>query len=92
MGRKRELISSPADTAEARPPPAARMLTDANCAAPANTTNDMTTAAAAPISGSASTPNDVPIASVGSTNGSPARMPSAIVLHGETGKGLMAVL
>ena len=52
------------------------MLTDANCAAPANTMIDMAIAATAPISGSARTPNDVPMAKVGSTSGSPARMPS----------------
>ena len=65
MGRKRELMSRPADTADARLPPAARMPTDANWAAPANTRNDIAIAAAAPISGSASTPNDMPIARVG---------------------------
>jgi hypothetical protein len=52
------------------------MLTDANCAAPANTTIDMTIVATAPSSGSASTPNDVPTANAGSTSGRPALTPS----------------
>ena len=64
------LISRPAETAEARPPPTARMLTEANCAAPPKTRIDIAIAAQAPITGSASTPKDMPIARVGRTKGS----------------------
>src|SRR3954452_23574847 len=75
IGRKRVLMSRPADTAAATPPPSSSTLTAANWAAPAKTTNDMTIVAVAPRIGSASTPNDAPIANVGSTNGAAARMP-----------------
>src|SRR3954452_4036697 len=75
IGRKRVLMSRPAETAAATPPPSSSTLTAANWAAPAKTTNDITIVAVAPRIGSASTPNDAPIANVGSTNGAAARMP-----------------
>jgi hypothetical protein len=63
------------------------MLTDANCAAPANTRIDITIAAVAPMTGSARTPNDMPIASVGSTNTRPALIPR-VMSGGDTCKTL----
>jgi hypothetical protein len=42
--------------------------------------NDIAIAAAAPITGSASTPNDIPTASAGSANGSAARTPRTMPL------------
>ena len=83
-------MSSPAETAETRPPPTARMLTEANWAAPPKTRIDIAIAAQAPMTGSASTPKDMPIASVGRTNGSAARMPSARVSGGSSRGGAMS--
>ena len=80
-------MSRPAETAEARLPPTARMLTEANCAAPPNTRIDIAIAAQAPMTGSASTPKDMPIASVGSTNGSAAWMPCGAVERGGSSRG-----
>lgn len=76
MGKKPVLMSRPAVMAEAALPPAARMETDASWAAPPNTRTDMAIAVKAPITGSASTPKDMPMASLGSAKGSPALMPS----------------
>ena len=60
MGSKRAFSSSPAAIAAAAPPPAASTLSAANCAAPANTTSDITIGATEPITGCASTPNETP--------------------------------
>ena len=61
------------------------MLTEPNCAAPPNTRIDIAIAAQAPMTGSASTPKDMPIASVGRTNGRAALMPS---LSGGSSRGV----
>ena len=71
------MISRPAKTAEKTLPPAASTLTDANCAAPANTRTDIATAAHAPMTGSARIPNDAPSANVGMMKTSPALMPAS---------------
>src|SRR4051794_21976843 len=76
IGRNRAFISRPATVAAPAVPPAARTDSDANCAAPAKTTIDMTTAGSAPSTGRARTPNETATAKTGRTSGSPARTPS----------------
>ena len=68
--------SSPETIAAGAPAPAAKALSAANCAAPAKTTIDITMGATAPITGSASTPNEMPSVKVASANGRPARTPA----------------
>src|SRR4051794_33139032 len=77
IGRKRALTSVAATTAARTVPPSPSTEVEANCADPENTTIDMTIGAAgSPGSETAGTPNERPIAKVGRTSGSPARMPA----------------
>jgi len=76
MGKNRVFIKSPAVTAAPAPPPPASTVSAATWADPAYTITDITIAGIAPITGSASTPNEVATAIVGSTNPRPARTPS----------------
>src|ERR1700760_3132575 len=76
IGSQRRFISMPARIAVATPPPAASTVRAANCAAPENTVIDITTGATGPITGRPSTPNETPSANVGSTSGSPLRIPA----------------
>ena len=78
MARKRSPIRVAARIAVAAPPPAPRIATTANCAAPLNTMTDMTTGATMPHPAAvAATPNDAPMSAVGTTSGSAARAPAA---------------
>jgi hypothetical protein len=70
------LSSTPAAIAAPAPPPAARIASDPNCAAPENTTIDITIGATVPIIGRASTPNEIAIANTAIPNGSPRRIPA----------------
>ncbi len=78
MARKREAISVAATIAVIAEPPALRTASVANCAAPENTTTDITTGATEPQpTVTAETPNDAPISAVGMTSGRAARIPAA---------------
>src|SRR5205807_1664353 len=57
-------------------PPADRTASEPNCAAPENTTIDMTIGATAPIVGRASTPNETAIANTATPNVAPRRIPA----------------
>src|ERR1700730_3087405 len=57
IARYRAFSSTPAAIAADAPPPSARTASEPNCAAPENTTIDITIGATEPIVGRASTPN-----------------------------------
>ena len=63
-------------TAAASPPPAPSTATDPNWAEPANTSADIARVASAPMTGSASTPNEIASAPTATANGIPARIPA----------------
>jgi hypothetical protein len=100
MGTKREFMSAAAPTAAPIPPPAPRIPIAANCALPAKTTADMTTAAHAlsPTS-TATTPKDSDSTRDAAAYGRPSRAPWAAVLSvtlpdgsaGWAGSGLQGV-
>ena len=81
-------MSRPAATAAAVVPPEASTLSAANWAPPEKTRTDMTIGATGPMTGLASTPNDAPSSSVGSTNGSAARTPARIPRSSGIGRTL----
>src|SRR5215208_714722 len=70
---------SPARIAVTAEPPDASTAVAPNCAAPAKTKTDMTIAAVAPITGSATIPNETPASPAATANGSPVRIPSRYV-------------
>src|SRR3954447_18677523 len=77
IARNLEFIRPAASTAGPRPPPAATIDTDANCAEPAKTTTDMTIAAAAEKPASrARTPNEADSRRPAAAYGTPARTPA----------------
>ena len=60
IGSQRPFISIPAAIAASAPPPAVSTVSAANCAAPEKTMSDITTGAIEPMTGCASTPNEIP--------------------------------
>ena len=70
------LRRTPAAIAAPAPPPAARTASAPNCAEPAKTIADITIGATLPITGSASTPKEVPRSSEAREIGAPARIPA----------------
>src|SRR4051812_48010712 len=77
-------MSMPAAIAASAPPPAVNTVKAANCAAPENTISDIITGAIEPMTGCASTPNEIPPAKVGSTSARPARTPVRSSLDSRT--------
>ena len=65
----------PATIAAAALPPSASTAVAANWAAPANTIADITTGATCPMTGSATTPKEMPSSRPAAPSGKPARMP-----------------
>src|SRR5437588_9547151 len=76
MARYRAFSSRAAAIAAAVPPPAFSTASAPNCAAPENTTTDMTIGAIQPITGLASTPNEMAMANTAIPNGTPCRIPA----------------
>ena len=76
IGTNRALANSPVPAASGAPAPPPRTLSAANWAVPDHTTADITTAGTEPMTGSASSPNVIPIASVGKKSGTDARSPN----------------
>ena len=88
IGRKREFISAAAAMAAPAPPPWARIATALNCADPANTIADITTASSFDSPAScATTPNETDRSSPAAANGRPARTPSRKVDSRDSGAG-----
>src|SRR5215208_493833 len=75
IGRKRAFSIAPVAIAVAALPPAASTDVAPNCEAPANTTADITIGATDPISGSATTPNEMPTTNAAAPKPIPARNP-----------------
>src|SRR5581483_2738818 len=76
MARYRALSRTPAAIAAPTLPPAVRMASEPSCAAPENTTIDITIGATVPIMGRASTPNEIAVAHTARPNAIPFRIPA----------------
>src|SRR5437588_818924 len=76
MARYRAFSNRAAAIAAPVPPPAFSTANAPNCAAPEKTTTDMTIGATQPITGLASTPNEMAIANTAMPNGTPRRIPA----------------
>src|SRR4051794_9681503 len=76
IGRKRAFSIRPVRIAVSAPPPEASTAVAPNCEAPANTKADMAIAAVAPITGRATTPNEMPARNAAIANGTPVLIPA----------------
>src|SRR5690348_738898 len=74
-------------------PPAVRMASEPSCAAPENTTIDITTGATVPITGRARTPNEIAVTATARPYAIPLRTPASSRALSESGRsgGVMAV-